>query len=135
MKVIKIILLHIFLLSFLSSCETTRMKKLILGLWGIEKLSINNNDVLNKYKTNIIYFKSKNYCELPIQLRESKANDEGNWRIEKERSRFYIIFDSPNNLFNGKFLIQSIQKVRRGNGYLFQMRLKKENIMVVCYKS
>ena len=82
------------------SCSTYKVQKKLKGLWVIEAMKYNGNDVLADYLSNAVEIK-RSEVTLPGKSNLEKTN----WKLINTGEDYFIEFDSKDDAFKGKFKI------------------------------
>ena len=120
------------------SC-TEQVEKDLTGIWVVDEMYINGEDVKRAFLYNGFDINKDHTCSIPIiEVADMHtAKEFGKWSFSKKDGKVYFTIESPNELFNGTYLIKSIGKVPGGRNegeYYFRMLLLNDNTEIYCSK-
>jgi hypothetical protein len=84
----------------LCSCGTYKVQKKLKGLWVIEGMKYNGNDVFADYLSNAIEIKSSE-----VTLPGKNNLEKTSWKLTNTGEDYFIEFASKDDAFKGKFKI------------------------------
>ena len=116
---------------FISSACGNKTEKFVIGVWVIDKLYYNNENVRPYFFPNSIRFK-KDTCLLPIQnINQLHTKKEyGIWNIFEKNNKEYLKISTENPFFIYVYEITKIAKDCNNYGCLYRMTLKSDSTLI-----
>lgn len=114
-------------------------EKQLKGMWVVEQAYIYNEPVGWNLHSNCFHIEDNYNCTLPVaNLNLINSNERvGSWKLVLEKKKYYLVIDSKNELFNRKFEVQNLRKVKdqRTGGFYFKMSLAADSIKFDCMRA
>ncbi len=124
--------LFVFIISlFISSCKS-KIEKEVMGVWVIDEIYYNNQDIKINLLANSMTVRKDYTCELPIiEIADNHTDKEkGEWKIVEKKSEAFFVVKSTNKLFNDTFKIENIWKEHdnKSHGEFLKIILTSKNL-------
>lgn len=120
-----LITIFIFLIT---SCNSKSSKDLI-GIWSIDSIKKNEQEILFHYLSNLAYFHKNGTCSLPPV---DKGNDKkGKWHIAEKGSTVYLTINIEGNDLSGTYELIFWKDY---DNKLFKATLSTDKIKIICTK-
>jgi len=120
-----LIALFIFLIS---SCNS-KISKDIIGMWSIDSIKKNEQEILFHYLSNLAYFHKNGTCSMPPV---DKGNDKnGKWQIIEKDSTVYLTICIEGNDLSGTYELIFWKDYDKK---LFKATLSTDHIKIICTK-
>ena len=107
------------------SCQSETEKK-ISGVWCINKIYYNNNNIKFNFYSNILSFKDDHTCRFPSTINGEDIS--GKWGVKKINDSIYVQIHSNKQEFEGSFILEFIS-----NNPL-TITLQSKNTIMNCSK-
>nr|WP_321234636.1 hypothetical protein [uncultured Psychroserpens sp.] len=114
---------------FISCIKNPTLNEKITGTWMIEELEYKNLNYKDSLNYNMLFFKNSRKVKIPeisIYRQESSF-----WNIEKNNGMPYLVINSFNEIFDGKYEIEFIKDDQRK---MLGAKLKSQNVNILAYK-
>jgi len=128
--------LILFLLLYILYTSCSHQKEDVLhGIWAFQSIEYNNCDMLTSFTLNTLDLDKDSLCELPevqynfcgISPNLNIVEEEGKYSIVKLEKEYYLIIDSKNDLFRGRYLVYFFVDEKEG---LFKMIMESEKLKI-----
>ncbi len=131
----KKILFLFFVALLLSACES-KIEKEVMGVWVIDEIYYNDQNVKLNLLANAMTVKKNHTCELPIfEVADNHTDKEkGEWKVVEKKSEAFFIVKSTNEMFNTTFKIEKIWKEHdnKSQGDFLKIILTSKNLRLQC---
>ena len=118
-----------------SSCKN-KVEKQVMGVWVIDKITYDNQDIKLQLLANAMTFRKDYSCDIPIIKVEDNHTDKqkGEWRVNEKKGKVFLFIKSTNDLFNGEFKIEKVWQEHDNisQGELLKMIISSDHIQLQC---
>ena len=113
-------------------------EKQIIGLWLIDEISFDNNDIKYTLLSNAIIFNENKSCDLPIvEISDRHSEKElGMWEVLNKNNKSLILIRTKNEMFSDTFLVEKFWKEKsiKESGYFFKAKLSSKKMKIIMTK-
>ena len=135
MKILIFITITAFVIFNSSNCAKENSLEIVEGMWAIDTVLFNQQDMSQCLNLNIINLEKNSKCDFPMIWEDCKDifsyDRTGSWLInqkEKEPLRLKI---NSNNFFSGNHKLVFFKDETK---HVLKMRLESDSLYVICTK-
>lgn len=122
---------YIFLITtvfLVTSCDP-KLSKDLIGIWTIDSIKMNDNEIIYHYLSNLASFEKGGICSMPVKSKNE--NRKGKWHIEEKDSTLFLTIVIEDNNLNGTYYLSFWKDYENK---LFKATLKSNDLEIICSK-